>query len=141
MKQKKAVLFCDGASRGNPGHAGIGVVLIIDKKNKITLSEYIGVSTNNIAEYKALLQGLNEAKRHSITEIDIFTDSELLTKQIKGDYKVKNSNLISLHREVALLLGAFKSYSINHIPREQNAEADSLANMGANKIKGILPVH
>jgi len=133
MKTKKAVLYCDSASKGNPGHAGIGAVLIIDN-NKITLSEYIGIATNNIAEYKALLQGLCEARRQGVTNIEIFTDSELLAKQIKGVYKVKSPNLQSLHREVGLLLKKFKRYIINHIPREQNTEADRLANLGVNKL-------
>jgi ribonuclease HI len=132
MKSKKAFLYCDGASKGNPGHAGTGAVLIIDE-NKITLSEYIGIATNNIAEYKALLQGLYEARRQSVTNIEIFTDSELLAKQINGVYKVKSPNLQSLHREVGLLLKKFKRYIINHIPREQNTEADRLADLGANK--------
>lgn len=132
MKPLKAILYCDGASKGNPGHAGIGAVLLIGN-NKITISEYIGVATNNIAEYKALLHGLFEAKTHDIKDIDIFTDSELLTKQIKGIYKVKSPNLINLHRETVLLLKKFRGYTINLIPREQNTEADRLANLGVNK--------
>lgn len=132
MKPLKATLYCDGASKGNPGHAGIGAVLIISDK-KIMISEYIGVATNNIAEYMALIQGLRKAKEYGITNVDIFTDSELLTKQIKGVYKVKSPNLINLYEEVISLLKVFKNYTINHIHREQNTVADRLANLGANK--------
>lgn len=123
---KRAKLYCDGASSGNPGDSGIGVLLIIgDKEYKI--SEYIGTATNNIAEYTALLKGIEEAKRHGVTALDIYTDSELLTRQIKGLYKVKSENLIELYKRAALLLKGLKSYNIIHIPREKNKEADLLA--------------
>lgn len=123
---KRAKLYCDGASSGNPGDSGIGVLLIIgDKEYKI--SEYIGTATNNIAEYTALLKGIEEAKRHGVKALDIYTDSELLTRQIKGQYKVKSENLLELYKRAALLLKGLKSYSIIHIPREKNKEADLLA--------------
>ena len=137
MKEKKAILYCDGASKGNPGHSGIGIVLLING-DKTMLSEYIGLATNNIAEYKALLKGLHEAKNQKATAIDIYTDSELLTRQIKGLYKVKSPNLESLFKEATLLLKGFKKYSINHVPREYNAEADRLANMAVMKIKSSI---
>lgn len=137
MKDKKAILYCDGASKGNPGRAGIGVVLVI-KDKKITFSDYIGLATNNIAEYTALKKGLTEAKKIGATSIEIFTDSELIVKQITGFYKVKSPKLISLYLDVIALLKDFKSYSIKHIPRELNKEADYLANIGANKNKAII---
>lgn len=136
MKDKKAILYCDGASKGNPGHSGIGAVLLI-KDHKITLSEYIGLATNNIAEYSALLKGLHEAKKNGVTNIDIFTDSELMTKQIMGIYRVKSPNLESLYAEIISLLKGFKKYSIKHIPREFNTEADSLASSAVNKMRGL----
>lgn len=132
MKDIKAILYCDGASKGNPGHSGIGVVLLI-KGHKITLSEYIGLATNNIAEYTALIKGIREAKNNGVTTIDIYTDSELMTKQIIGVYKVKSPNLESLFKEVISLLKGFKKYSIKHIPRELNTEADSLASSAAKQ--------
>lgn len=130
MKDNRAILYCDGASKGNPGHSGIGIVLLI-KGRKTTLSEYIGLATNNIAEYTALIKGLREAEKNGVTTIDIFTDSELMTKQIMGIYRVKSPNLERLYAEVVSLLKGFKKYSIEHIPRELNTEADSLASYAA----------
>lgn len=126
QKSDRAVMFCDGASSGNPGEAGIGVVLIIGEK-KHRISEYIGRATNNIAEYMAILRGITEAKRRGIHIIEINTDSELLVKQIKGQYRVKSSNLIGLYNRTISLLEDFESYTIRHIPREKNTEADTLA--------------
>ncbi len=134
MKDKKAILYCDGASKGNPGHSGIGAVILING-NKTTLSSYIGLATNNIAEYTALLKGLEEVRKHDVAAIDIFTDSELLTRQVKGIYQVKSPNLLSLYKKVMLMLNGFKQYTINHIPRESNSEADRLANLGAKTRK------
>jgi ribonuclease HI len=123
---RKAVLFCDGASSGNPGDSGIGILLIIGD-HTYRLSEYIGDATNNIAEYTALVKGLQEAKRHGADSVDIRTDSELMVKQIKGHYRVKSENLLKLYEQAISLLRRFKSYTITHIPREKNADADNLA--------------
>jgi len=136
LSGKKGILYCDGASKGNPGHSGIGIVLII-KGHKITLSEYIGLATNNIAEYKALLRGIYEAEKNGVRIIDIFTDSELMAKQIQGIYKVKSPNLENLYKEVISLLKGFEKYTIKHIPRDLNKEADSLANAALGKNQGI----
>ncbi len=137
IKSRKAMLFCDGASSGNPGDSGIGILLIIDG-HEYKISEYIGRATNNIAEYMALLKGLQEAKRHGVYAIDIHTDSELLVRQLKGQYKVKSKNLLKLYEQANLLLRDFKDYSIIHIPREENIEADNLAkNAIKNKSRGI----
>jgi ribonuclease HI len=123
---KKALLFCDGASSGNPGDSGIGAVLIIDEK-RFTFSDFIGKATNNIAEYRALIKGLREAKKHGAATVDIYADSELMVKHISGEYRVKSANLITLYQQVVSLLKDFKSFTITHIPREKNAEADELA--------------
>ncbi|MCX8031509.1 MAG: ribonuclease HI family protein [Thermodesulfovibrionales bacterium] len=128
----RGILYCDGASRGNPGHAGIGVVLLLDGYKK-TISEYIGVTTNNVAEYKALLIGLQEAKKEGIKDIEINLDSELIVKQIRGIYKIKSPNLKSLYNEVITCLGEFRKFYINHIPRALNKEADKLANAALDK--------
>jgi len=123
---KRAKLYCDGASSGNPGDSGIGVLLIIgDREYKI--SEYIGTATNNIAEYSAILRGIEEAKKHGVTTLDIYTDSELMTRQIEGQYRVKSENLLELYKRTLSILKELKSYTIVHIPREKNKEADLLA--------------
>jgi len=123
---KAAVLYCDGASSGNPGESGIGVVLISGSRT-YEMSEHIGVATNNIAEYTALIKGLSKAKAFKIESLSIFLDSELLVRQVEGSYKVKNEKLKELYQEVVSHLKSFKNYTIKHIPREQNKRADALA--------------
>jgi ribonuclease HI len=122
-------LYIDGASKGNPGMAGAGVwVTNPEGKKLLGISRYLGHKTNNEAEYWALLIGLREAKRWGMGSIHIFTDSELIARQVKGIYRVKDSNLKSLHKEVVENLKAFTSFEIESIPREENREADRLAN-------------
>jgi len=125
------VVNVDGASRGNPGKAGIGVA-IFDKDSKLIkeCSEYIGTATNNVAEYKALILGVKEAIKCSAQEILFRTDSELLAKQIMGEYKVRNTQLMYLFTEVQGLLKKLPKWKIKHIPRMENKEADMLANKG-----------
>lgn len=123
---KTVKIFSDGASSGNPGPAAIGVV-ITDGKREIEISRPIGRATNNIAEYKALIAGLEIARDLNADAVEIYADSELLVKQVKGFYKVKDIKLLGLWRMVNKLLSFFKTYSITHIPREQNKKADSLA--------------
>ncbi len=122
-------IYIDGASKGNPGEAGAGV-LITDCQGKrlAEIARYLGHQTNNQAEYWALLLGLREAKRLGGKSVEIFTDSELLDRQVKGLYKVKALNLKGLHRAVVRDLEGFKSFKIESIPRKQNQEADRLAN-------------
>lgn len=133
-KVKRGTLYTDGASSGNPGESGIGIVLSVEGK-KFELSEYIGRSTNNVAEYTALIRGLQEARNHGIDRIDIFLDSELLVKQIRGEYSVKSESLKPLFNRVSSILKTFRSYSIRHIPREENADADRLARRAIKKAK------
>ena len=122
-------LYIDGASKGNPGMAGAGVWLTNHEGKKLLgISRYLGHKTNNEAEYWALLIGLREAKRWGIGSIHIFTDSELVARQVEGIYRVKDSNLKGLHQEVMGNLKAFSSFEIESIPREENREADRLAN-------------
>ncbi len=125
------VVNVDGASRGNPGKAGIGVA-IFDKDSKLIkeCSEYIGTATNNVAEYKALILGVKEAIKCGAQEILFRTDSELLAKQIMGEYKVRNTQLMYLFTEVQGLLKKLPKWKIKHIPRVENKEADMLANKG-----------
>lgn len=130
----KAKLYCDGSCRGNPGDAGIGCLIVLNNK-EIEISEYIGKTTNNIAEYTALIRGLEEILRYGATEIDIFSDSELLVKHIKGSYRVRNKKLIPLYNKVKDLLNKFKKYQIFHIYREENLRADNLAKKALWKSK------
>lgn len=136
------LLYIDGASRGNPGHAGVGIVIKgPDEQTIAEVSKYIGVTTNNRAEYTALIEGIEaiarlkiEEPRFKISGLRIFSDSELLVKQINGQYKVRENNLKSFYERVSFLLKEFKSRTgfgieIRHIPREDNKEADRLANM------------
>jgi len=125
----KILLYTDGCCRGNPGPAGIGVV-IKDPRKKILkeLSEYIGEATNNIAEYSALIRGLEEAGEIGAEEVTVFMDSELVVRQINGEYRVKDEGMRGLFRRALEVLKAFKSFEIKHIDRSKNKEADSLAN-------------
>ena len=130
----RLVLYIDGASRGNPGRAGAGVWITNGEGEKISeVSRFLGHKTNNEAEYWALLLGLREAKRLRGDRIQIFTDSQLVERQIKGVYRVKDSNLKALHRTVIQNLNTFSSFEIESIPREENGEADRLANEAIRK--------
>jgi ribonuclease HI len=131
---KKATVFCDGASSGNPGESGIGVVIHFEGKT-YRISEPIGTATNNVAEYTALIHGLETINAMHPESIEVFLDSELLVRQINGIYRVSNDRLKGLHSRVKSLLKSFKRYSIRHIPREENSEADLLAKKAVKKSK------
>ncbi|HZX46549.1 MAG TPA: ribonuclease HI family protein [Clostridia bacterium] len=127
----KLVIYADGGSRGNPGDAGIGVAIFDDNDELVAqISRYIGTQTNNVAEYYALIRGLEEAITLGAGRVDIFMDSELVVKQIKGEYQVKNEGLKPLYEIAKAYLGRFDGYSINHIGRNGNKLADKLANDG-----------
>ena len=127
-------LYIDGASKGNPGMAGAGVWMTNQEgKELLGISRYLGHKTNNEAEYWALIIGLRQAQRWGGGSIHIFTDSELIARQVKGVYRVKDSNLKGLHKEVMENLKAFSSFEIESIPREENREADRLANEAIRK--------
>ncbi|MGD1153123.1 MAG: ribonuclease HI family protein [Syntrophales bacterium] len=122
-------LYTDGACRGNPGQGGAGAVLVDERGGIVaTVRRSLGLCTNNIAEYRALILGLEEALKKRYGRLNIFLDSELLVNQIKGSYKVKNENLKILMCEVRKLLSYFDSYKVEHIDRSQNHMADKLAN-------------
>ena len=122
-------LYTDGACRGNPGQGGAGAVLVDDKGEVIArVGRSLGHCTNNVAEYKALILGLEEALKKRCGKLNIFLDSELLVNQMKGSYKVKNETLKGLMNEVKKLLSYFDSYTVKHIDRSQNYMADKLAN-------------
>ena len=117
----------DGASKGNPGPAGIGVILISDSGEVHEISEYVGVATNNVAEYLALLTALEEALIRGVKRLTIETDSELLAKQINREYNIKSQNLRFLFRRAKRLMAGFEEVTVSYIPREQNTRADMLA--------------
>jgi ribonuclease HI len=123
-----ATLFTDGGSRGNPGPAGIGYVLTPDTGAQILHGEYIGETTNNQAEYQALLAGLKRAHGAGIENLECFLDSELVVKQVRGEYKVKNEELKPLVAEVRHIAKNFAAISFDHVRREKNALADTLVN-------------
>ncbi len=128
-KFSKAVVFIDGASRGNPGPASAGVVFKSAKGEVLkSLSLKIGTATNNIAEYMALVFALQEAMMLGVAELEICSDSELLVKQCKGEYKVKEDSLRLLFLIAKHLRGGFKHFTIRHVPREENKLADQAAN-------------
>jgi ribonuclease HI len=129
----KLTIHTDGGSRGNPGPSGIGV-FITDKSKKVKeISEYIGKATNNQAEYKALIRGLEEAKKLDASEVNVVMDSELIVKQIKQEYKVRDKDLASLYVKAWNLIQGFKSYSIKHVLRSKNKKADDLVNRAIDK--------
>jgi len=119
----------DGGARGNPGPAAIGVVLR-DPDGAVVeeLGETIGKATNNVAEYRALLRGIELAAAHGATELELIGDSELVVRQIEGRYKVKDATLRELYEEAKRELTGFESWSIRHVRREANADADRLVN-------------
>lgn len=127
---KKIVIFTDGASRGNPGPAAIGVVLR-DTEGKIVtqISQCIGRTTNNQVEYRAIIVALEKALELGATHVELNSDSELVVRQIDGRYRVKNATLKPLHQHVKRLLGKLEGFSVSYIPRQRNTEADKLANM------------
>ncbi|KKU49024.1 MAG: Ribonuclease H [Parcubacteria group bacterium GW2011_GWA2_46_9] len=123
------IIYTDGGARGNPGPAAIGIVIKSNSGSLLkTFGRYIGVSTNNQAEYRALIAALEEAKKMGAERIKCFLDSELLVKQLKREYRVKDKDLQSLFVQAWNLTINFKNVSFNHIPRERNKEADLAVN-------------
>lgn len=135
----KLLLYTDGASRGNPGDSGIGIVLRDNEGNTIdSLAAYIGKTTNNVAEYVALIAGLQVAQKHPCQHLVVHADSELMVRQLNGTYKVRNERLKRYFREIETLLRTVPfTVTFTHVPREQNAEADALANRGIDEKKPL----
>lgn len=136
------IIHTDGASKGNPGDAGIGVV-ISDQRGRVIgeVSEYIGRATNNVAEYTALIRGLEEARRLGASAVRISTDSELLARQITGRYRVKSPTLRPLHETLMRALSEFGEVSVSHVLRDLNARADRLANDAVRNHRAKDPKH
>jgi ribonuclease HI len=119
----------DGGARGNPGPAAIGVVLRNGGGEVLAeVGEAIGEATNNVAEYRALLRGIELAAEHGATELELVGDSELVVRQVEGRYKVKNAGMKELYEEAKRALRGFDNWSIRHVRRENNADADRLVN-------------
>ena len=122
----KVTVHVDGGARGNPGPAAAAAVISGPVSDEA--SELLGVATNNVAEYRGLLLGLARAKELGATEVEVINDSELVAKQVNGEYKVKHPDMKPLHAQAMAALGEFGAWSIRSVPRAQNAEADALVN-------------
>jgi len=134
---KEIEIYIDGASKGNPGPSGIGVIICRDGQTLKNVSTFIGNTTNNVAEYTALIYALQEALILKAQNLKINTDSQLLYRQLKRTYKVKSPNIIGLFNQVSHLMAAFKHVAVNNIPREENRGADKLATQAIKKqLKG-----
>lgn len=130
-------MWVDGGSRGNPGPSGIGVVVEdLGGATLATISRAIGVTTNNVAEYRALLAGLEEARALGAAAVEVVSDSELLVRQMLGQYRVKNAGLQPLHAEARQMASQFGEFKIRHLGRDHNAKADGLVNRALDEQEG-----
>ncbi|HMG26735.1 MAG TPA: ribonuclease HI family protein [Acidimicrobiia bacterium] len=131
-KRPEVVVYCDGGARGNPGPAAIGAVVLdpsTDPPTKLaTVSERIGVATNNVAEYRALVAALEAARDFAARRIRVRADSQLLVRQLEGRYRVKQPHLKPFFERAKELLAEYESVDLAHVPREENTEADALVN-------------
>jgi ribonuclease HI len=133
-RARTAIAWTDGGSRGNPGPAAYGVLLKDANGRKITeLRRFVGVSTNNVAEYEGLLAALVYASQTGHKRLQVYTDSELMVRQIRGIYRVRDAQLSSLFARAIAFIRTFEWFSIDHIPRSQNADADCLVNQTINQ--------
>ena len=125
---RELTIYTDGASRGNPGEAGAGVLIKQDDEVLERIFRYLGTTTNNVAEYNAALLGLERALDLGASRVTLLADSELLVKQINGEYRVKNNGLLPLFTRAKELIAKIGSVAVYYIPRAENKEADALAN-------------
>lgn len=134
MKYSKLIIYSDGGARGNPGPAGIGAVIYDEEKNIVhEISEYLGETTNNQAEYRAVIAAIEKLKEFEVEELNFFLDSELVVKQLNGQYKVKNAGLAPLFVKINNARQSFKKVTFSHVRREYNKEADALANKAMDR--------
>ncbi len=133
---RRAFLYADGAARGNPGPAGAGAALVDEEGHVVAEAmRHLGHATNNVAEYTALIIGLEEARRHEVQDLEIRMDSKLVVEQMNGKWRIKHPNLKPLAIQAGALLASFPKRQILHIPREQNAIADALANRAIDEAR------
>jgi len=138
--EEEIIAYTDGASRGNPGPASYGVVIQDARGRTIeTLSEYVGTATNNVAEYRALLAAMEYASEKHVQKLKIYCDSELITRQMQGRYRVQSPDLKPLYERARQLAKRFDDFSIQNLPREQNREADRLANEALDSARRYGP--
>lgn len=139
---EQLTLQFDGGSRGNPGPAGIGIVISAqDGTPLVTLGRFIGNATNNVAEYRALITAMQEAKKLGAKRIVIRGDSELIIKQMRGEYKVRHPDMKTLYEEAQDLLGTFEHHKIEHNLRHKNELADKLANLAMDRKRDVTEVN
>jgi ribonuclease H / adenosylcobalamin/alpha-ribazole phosphatase len=130
----RLIVYSDGAARGNPGPAGIGAVVLDDDGSVIAeVAQGIGIATNNVAEYRAALAGLQAAREAGARSVLLRADSRLLVEQLAGRFRVKNPTLIRLHQQVRDVLRSFDRVEFEHVRRELNRHADRLANLGVDE--------
>jgi len=123
------IIHADGASRGNPGEAGIGAVIADTQGRTVKeLKHFLGMATNNVAEYQAAIYALEKAWHLGASKVRMYLDSELVVRQLRGEFKVREAHLKPLHKQALEALNHFSKYSIDNIPREENRRADQLAN-------------
>jgi ribonuclease HI len=132
LKRQTISIYADGAARGNPGPAGVGIVLKEGDKTIKTVHKYLGDMTNNIAEYSAVISGLQQASICGYKNVELYLDSELVIQQLRGNFRVKNRNIKPLFEKAIALISSFDNVKIIKIERRNNKEADKLANKAIN---------
>jgi len=134
---RRLLIYTDGAARGNPGPAGLGAILRDADSREVVaeLARFLGVRTNNYAEWTAVEDALAEALRLGATHVDLRMDSELVARQISGRYRVKHPELKPIHASVMIMLGKLAGYTVGHVPRELNKDADRLSNVAIDELR------
>jgi ribonuclease HI len=134
---QRILIYTDGAARGNPGPAGLGALLRDADTGEVLaeLARFLGVRTNNYAEWTAVEEALREALRLGATHVDLRMDSELVARQISGRYRVKHPDLKPIHASVMTMLGQLDGYTVGHVPRELNKDADRLSNVAIDEMR------
>lgn len=125
---KKVIMYCDGASRGNPGPGSYGFVILENGETLVEEGKKLGEVTNNVAEYEGVIQGLSRCRELGATEVTVRSDSQLLVRQLTGQYKIKAPHLLPLAQKAKVLQKGFTKVAFQHVPREENKVADRLAN-------------
>ncbi len=137
MPHEKLITFTDGGSRGNPGPSASGIVVKSGETTIVAFGEYLGKTTNNIAEYTAVVRALETVRDLGAKEVDCYMDSELIVKQMKGIYRVKNAGLAPLYLRIRNLMHSFRVVHFHHVPRERNKEADAQVNIAIDRALGL----